>query len=184
MAAERRRLLVAVLLSGLVSGCVQPTPAGPWGLGFAGPAPPPATLVSATPGAETDPLRRTMVAAVNRERLAHGLAPLRLDAALDRAAQAHAVDMARRGVLSHRGADGSDAGQRLVWTGYRYRAYGENIAQGQQSVAEVVAAWMASRTHRRTMLDPGFADLGVGYALGRPAGDTPGDYWVIVLGVR
>ena len=168
-----------------VSGCIQVAPiapiapVGPWGLGSAAPAQPSATLV-----AETDPFRQNMLAAVNRERSAYGLAPLRIDAAVDQAAQRHADDMARSGVLMHRGTDGSDAGGRLVRAGYRYRAYGENIAQGHQSVAEVVAAWMASPTHRRTMLDPALADLGVGYARGRPAGDTPGDYWVIVLGAR
>ena len=160
----RRALVTAVLLLGVVSGCVQGGPAGPWSLGSGGPA-----RQSATPAAEADPLRQTMVASINRERLAHGVMPLRIDAALNRAAQSHAEDMAASGVFSHRGSDGSDAGDRLVRMGYRYRTYGENIAQGQQSVAEVVAAWMASRTHRRIMLDPSVADLGIGYARGRPS---------------
>ena len=53
--------------------------------------------------------------------------------------------------------------------GYDWRAIGENIAEGQFSVAEVMDTWMHSPGHRRNILDPGFKELGVGLALGERA---------------
>lgn len=129
-------------------------------------------------------IRQQMLVAVNQYRTSQGLGALNLDPDLDSAAQAHAADMAARGVLSHTGSDGSSAGDRVLRVGYRYREYAENIAQGQASVAETVQSWIDSPGHRANMLLPAVADLGVGFAEGQPTGRVPGRFWVIVLGVR
>jgi uncharacterized protein YkwD len=91
-------------------------------------------------------------AALNAFRAASGRAALAEHPAATRAAAAHASDMARRGYFAHRGSDGSSVGDRLIRAGCRWTAVGENLAQGQPTAAEVVAAWAASPGHRRNML--------------------------------
>ncbi len=174
------RLAAVLLCIAALAGCSSPQP---------GPGGPPVGQLQ--PAAQTTPvfygigqIRQQMLVEVNRIRSASGLGALTLSAELDGAAQAHAVDMAARGQLSHTGSDGSGAGDRVLRAGYRYREYAENIAQGQTSVPETVADWMESPGHRANMLLPDVRDLGVGYAEGRPAGRVPGNYWVIVLGWR
>lgn len=129
-------------------------------------------------------IRQQMLVELNRIRSAHGLGALNLDPDLDAAAQGHADDMARRGLLSHTGSDGSDAGDRILRVGYRYREYAENISQGNADVASAVQSWMNSPGHRANILLPGVRDLGVGFAQGQPTGNYPGLYWVMVLGTR
>jgi len=60
---------------------------------------------------------------------------------------------------------------RLAAAQYVWEAYGENVAMGQRSAAEVVSAWMKSPGHRANILNPRYTELGIGYALdaaGRP----------------
>ncbi|WP_299045627.1 CAP domain-containing protein [uncultured Tateyamaria sp.] len=113
------------------------------------------------------------LSAVNAERAAQNRAPLVYDRSLEAAAEAHAQDMARSGFFSHTGSDGSDIGQRLTRAGYRYCFGAENIAAGQRSLTEVMAAWMGSRGHRRNILHRDAKAVGLAQA--------PGNIWVMVL---
>ena len=56
--------------------------------------------------------RRYVLALVNRDRAAHGLSPVVMDDAANRAGQRHAEDMARAGYTAHWGTDGSVPEQR------------------------------------------------------------------------
>jgi uncharacterized protein YkwD len=117
--------------------------------------------------------------AVNRERSRHGLPPMVAHAALARAASAHSVDQARQGWLSHTGSDGSSVGQRLQREGYRWSSVGENVAGGQATAAEVVAAWMGSPGHRAIILTAGENHAGVGSA---SAAQRPlRHFWTLVV---
>ena len=75
-------------------------------------------------------LNQQVVAAVNSFRVAHGLAPLRASAALDRSARRHSFEMGRVGDWRRprptglRSGDGSSA---ITLTGYRYWSVGENL---------------------------------------------------------
>ena len=71
--------------------------------------------------------------------------------------------------------------ERARAAGYDWRAIGENIAEGQLSVAEVMETWMNSPGHRRNILEKGFKELGVGLALGR-SGDGYQVEWVQTFG--
>jgi uncharacterized protein YkwD len=105
---------------------------------------------------------------VNRVRAAHGLAPLRVDPTLRRAARAHSDDMLRRGYFSH----GSFA-DRLARFGARGPRLGENLAWGAGTAAaarSMVQRWLASPPHRANLLRPGFRRIGVGAAVGRFSG--------------
>lgn len=113
------------------------------------------------------------LAAINAERAAQNRAPLIYDATLEAAASAHAQDMARKEFFSHTGSDGSDIGQRLTRAGYRYCFGAENIASGQRSLDEVMAAWMGSRGHRRNILHRNAQAVGLAR--------TDGNIWVMVL---
>jgi uncharacterized protein YkwD len=119
--------------------------------------------------------RQEMLARVNRERAAHGLAPLRRHPRLDEAAQAHAADMFARRYYSHDAPDGKVVIDRVQALGYRARYAGENIARGQYSVDEVMDGWMESPTHREHILSPVFNDVGFGLAFGK----NPGGYEIL-----
>lgn len=113
----------------------------------------------------------------NNYRRRHGRPKLATHAVLNRAAQGHANDMARRRVLSHIGTDGSDGGTRIYRAGYAWGAWAENIAAGYTKAADVVAAWYASPGHRTNMLSTAYIQHGAGVA--RAANGTL--YWCVVF---
>ena len=83
---------------------------------------------------------------MNDVRSAHGLRPLRIDAALTRAARSYSATMIRTDVFSH----GAMAA-RLASHNARGPAFGENLAWGvgsRGSAAGVVQMWLASPSHR------------------------------------
>jgi uncharacterized protein YkwD len=125
--------------------------------------------------ADLERVRREMLARVNRERAAHGLAPLRRHPRLDDAAQAQAQDMFTRRYYSHDTPEGKSAMDRIQALGYRARYAGENIARGQYSVDEVMDGWMESKTHREHLLSTVFDDVGFGLAFGK----NPGGYEIL-----
>jgi len=109
----------------------------------------------------------------NQERARHGLPSLLLEPALCSAAQTHCQDMVGHNYFSHTGSDGSTVGDRISAAGYSSPwAYGENIAAGQLSPEEVVAAWMNSEGHRANVLCPWYTEIGIAYVY---APDTT--YW-------
>jgi uncharacterized protein YkwD len=119
------------------------------------PIPPPPPGVPPIPTAEA---RRDLVNALNAERQRAGLAPYTAWDGLNRNAQDWAGVMARQGKLDHGGW-----GQRIVHVTPGGQI-GEDIAQGQTSIAEVVASWMSSPGHRAAILSTTYRYLGVGWA--------------------
>lgn len=105
--------------------------------------------------------------------------PVTLSRALTEAAQQHADDMAGPAAFDHRGSDGSEPPERVTRTGYRWRATGENIAAGQASADEVVAAWLDSPGHCRNIMGPQFTEMGVAHALA--PSESPAIYWAQVF---
>jgi uncharacterized protein YkwD len=105
--------------------------------------------------------------------------PLTSSRKLNEAAASHARDMARKKYFDHRGADGSQPGDRVRRAGYQPRISGENIAFGPESVEEVVEGWLASPGHCANIMEPRFKHLGVGVATGARRGRI---YWVQTFG--
>jgi len=103
--------------------------------------------------------------------------PLAPSAALQRAASAHAEDMARRGVMDHAGGDGSTPAIRATRVGYAWRTVGENVASGQSTPEQVVAEWLDSPRHCSNIMDGDFTEMGVAVA-----SSTTGVYWAQVFG--
>jgi uncharacterized protein YkwD len=109
----------------------------------------------------------SFLTAMNQARAAHGLAALRFDARLRRAARSHTVDMMRRQYFAH-GAMGARLRQFGVG-GF----VGENLAWGVGSAGSpngVVQRWLASPSHRANLLRPGFRRVGLGLRVGNFAG--------------
>jgi uncharacterized protein YkwD len=105
-------------------------------------------------------------------RAANGLPPLRSNSGLDASALSHSADMQKHSYVAHEDRNGLRAQGRVHRTGVTRCGIGENIAQGQKSVEEVVTAWMNSAGHRRNMLNRDYASYGIGRV---------GDYWTLVF---
>jgi uncharacterized protein YkwD len=104
--------------------------------------------------------------------------PLERSARLDRAAQAHADDMASNSFLAHAGSDGSNPGDRVSGAGYEWRVVAENVASGQTSADDVAATWLESAGHCANLMDAKYSETGIAYALN--PGDGRDIYWVQV----
>ncbi len=98
--------------------------------------------------------------AANAERQGRGLPVLQWDAALSRAAAAHALEMAARESISHRYPGEADVAGRAGVAGARFSVVEENVAEAPTAVA-VHRAWMLSEGHRENLLDPGVNRVGI-----------------------
>jgi uncharacterized protein YkwD len=104
----------------------------------------------------------SLLGAMNAVRQSHGLAPLRVDFRLVRAARSHSADMMRRQYFAH-GA----LGRRAARSGARGPVFGEDLAWGRGLTAQwVVDHWLASPSHRAVLLRPGFRRVGIGILFG------------------
>jgi hypothetical protein len=91
--------------------------------------------------------------------------------------------MATRGFFGHIGPGGTTLVQRDSAAGYLKWTYlAENLAAGQRSPADVVAAWLNSPEHRANLLSSRVREIGVGYYF--LGGSVYGSYWVEELGSR
>jgi uncharacterized protein YkwD len=121
-------------------------------------------------------VRAATLCLVNRERVAHGVQPLRDNGQLEHAAQRHSQDMASGDYVEHVGRGGDTPLHRMREAGYVYSSQlgyelGENIAYGTLWLATpraIVAAWMASPEHRANILDGHFRDTAVGVSARAP----------------
>jgi len=146
--------------SGMLGQCdkkPKPAPAA------AAPAPAPPPAPAPTPVA-LNPVVAEAIALTNAHRANAGLPALAAHPSLVAAADRHSADQAARGVMSHTGGDGSDAGQRITAAGFKWRTWGENVAYGQPNAQAVITAWMNSAGHRTNILSPKFTQIGLSAA--------------------
>ncbi len=99
---------------------------------------------------------------------------------LELAAIGHAKDMANKNYFSHTSQDGRSVQDRIIAAGYDYKGFrsyaiGENIAQGQLSIAEVMQGWLKSPGHCHNLMNPAFKEIGVALY---------NNYWVQDFGGR
>jgi uncharacterized protein YkwD len=92
--------------------------------------------------------------------------PLTMEPTLRCSARLHSKDMADQMYFAHDGLDGRNPGARMTAAGYVGRTWGENIAKGQQSPAQVVSGWMDSDGHCSNIMNKNFTLIGVGYFAG------------------
>lgn len=106
--------------------------------------------------------------------------PLTWNDQLEIAAIGHARDMANKNYFSHTSKNGRNMQDRIILNGYTYKGYksfsvGENIAQGQESIAEVMKGWFKSEGHCKNLMNPGFKEIGAA---------VYNNYWVQDFGGR
>ncbi|MFQ5413026.1 MAG: CAP domain-containing protein [Phycisphaerae bacterium] len=116
---------------------------------------------------------------INLERGALGIAPVASDEKLERIASRYACLLISEGFFGHfEPLTGDGPGVRAVAGKYAFYTVGENLAAGQETPAEVIKGWMASRDHRRILLDPQFKQVGITVR----TGGEYGIYWVAEFG--
>src|SRR4051812_34530918 len=128
-----------------------------------------------TSAASANPRAAAVVRLLNAARVEHGLAPLRRDPQLTRAAARHSHDMVAYRYFAHESRDGARFSARIATTGFmRHRPrwwVGENLAWGRDGQAApelVVQAWLRSPTHRAVLLNVRYRRVGIGVARGTP----------------
>jgi uncharacterized protein YkwD len=144
-------MLAAVLLVGLLSVSV----------------PAAAARTVERPSGRTAVLEAELLVRVNALRHGRGLAPLSPSYGLRQAAAAHSRTMATRGFFRHDSLGGGRFWQRIrpyyprrgaaVWS------VGENLlwATPHVDAAQALTMWLASPTHRRTLLRPRWREIGL-----------------------
>jgi uncharacterized protein YkwD len=163
-------------------------------LGAASPA-----RAAACPGADTVPAAGNLAQVaeathclLNEERAARGLKPTRPNAQLAQAAVGFSRRMVSERFFAHVAPDGEELETRLVRSRYIAAAdeaftIGENLAWGQGELSTpraLVNGWMNSPGHRANVLHPGYAELGLGFALGTPQDPSQGATVTAAYGTR
>ena len=117
---------------------------------------------------------------INEQRAAAGAPAVVFNPQLFLAGSAHAADMVARSYFAHTSLSGTDPEARALSAGFTapedLLGLGEVLAWGsgaQATPRSVVASWMASTSHRTTMLDPYFREAGIGIVAGAPVADAP-----------
>lgn len=96
----------------------------------------------------------------NQKRAEAGLSPVVLNSALSKAAEEKAQYMIEKNFWAHVAPDGTTPWYFIKNSGYEYLYAGENLARGYNSAPDVMAAWMASPSHRENILSPHYKDIG------------------------
>lgn len=118
--------------------------------------------------ADVAAVRAEMLRSTNDARREAKRPPLRLEPRLAQCAQRYADLMLARSHYGHTGPDGDSVRERAEAAGYTaYQALGENLAEGQWTVAEVMDGWLHSPAHRENLLSAVFTEVGFGVAYGR-----------------
>ncbi len=132
-------------------------------------------------GANLATVAESTLCLLNGERADRGLAILRLNDRLQRAALGHGNDMVDHRYFAHQGRDGSQPAQRIRAAGYLSGAgqwrIGENLAWGTGELATpkaIMAAWMNSAGHRANILQPAYREIGFGVLAGNPSSPQNG----------
>ncbi|MEO1434360.1 MAG: CAP domain-containing protein [Bacteroidota bacterium] len=146
--------------------------------------PPKAKTPNTSSAGKMSVFQRSMLTAVNQKRSQRckcgkkwypPVKPLRWNHRLETAARKHTLYMVKTGNFSHTGFRRSSPGTRAKMEGYAYSYVGENIAKGQDSVAEVVQDWMDSPGHCKLIMDPEFLEMGA---------YRSGEFWTLDFGTR
>ena len=119
------------------------------------------TSALAQPKAET--ADQQLFQAINRQRTANGLPPLKWDEALATAARQHAEAMAAQKAISHTLPGEPSLPSRVTRAGARFSWLSENVAAGPNA-ENISEQWMESPNHRANLLDADMDTIGAGAA--------------------
>jgi uncharacterized protein YkwD len=119
-------------------------------------------------------------ALISQYRRSRGLSPVTVDPTLTRIAAVHAQRMAAADKMAHVLPGEGSFQQRLIAGGFTAAMAAENVAAGQDSLAEVLEAWRKSPGHNANLLLPNVSKIGI--ALSTAEGSKYKTYWALVLG--
>ncbi|KAG1712018.1 hypothetical protein DVH05_009258 [Phytophthora capsici] len=141
---------------------------------------------------QTDGYQTKMLELVNEQRVANGLSSLCMNSKLASSSLRHSKDMAANNYMAHNGSDGSTvetfsptavqtkpawvirSSMRITQAGFVWTAVGENVAAGQETISDVMTAWMNSPEHKANILGD-YKMFGTAYAYS--ADTTYQHYW-------
>jgi hypothetical protein len=75
--------------------------------------------------------------------------------------------------MTHTGAGGTNVGDRVTAVGYKWTQASENVAMGQTTPKSVMLGWMNSAGHRKNILNPDSAEMGIAHV---------GQFWAQAFG--
>jgi len=102
-----------------------------------------------------------IVELVNQARRSNGLPELKMNESLNKSALAKANDMKDKEYFEHVSPEGVQPWFFAEQFNYKYKTFGENLAEGFFSAEEVHEAWMNSEGHRKNIMSPDFQEIGV-----------------------
>jgi len=105
--------------------------------------------------------QKRLIELTNIERVKIGLSPVVENEALDKAAKHKAQNMFEENYWAHFAPSGKTPWDFILGSGYKFTFAGENLAKNFYSSEEVVAAWMASKTHKDNLLNSNYKDIGI-----------------------
>jgi len=105
--------------------------------------------------------QKKLIELTNKEREKKGFAPVSENEALDKAATAKAQNMFMENYWAHFAPSGKTPWDFILGSGYKFTYAGENLAKNFYNSDDVVAAWMASKTHKENLLNPKYKDIGI-----------------------
>ncbi len=111
-----------------------------------------------------------VVIQTNQKRAEQGLHSLTLNTQLSAAALAKAQDMLDQQYWAHTSPTGKQPWDFMKAANYHYRVAGENLARDFYNTSDMVAAWMASPTHKDNIISSQYQQIGVAVVNGRLEG--------------
>lgn len=142
-----------------------------------GPAAPPTTAPTAPTSFNSSAAASSALTEIGNARKQQGISLLNVNSLLSTAAKTHSQDMARTGIFSHIGSDGSDPFSRAAKLGC-FSLSQELIAHGKPG-DDVIAALMKDPASKRALLSFWNSTIGVSAQQDPATGDI---YWTIELG--
>lgn len=126
--------------------------------------------------------RENVLALMNDYRAEAGLAPLREDARLRKAAEDRMRHMEDNAYWSHDSPDGLTPFVWMLARDYNYASAAENLAAGFETAPFLVSSWIESPGHRDNILSPQFEDCGIAIIDGATTGRATGKSIVVLFG--
>jgi len=125
---------------------------------------------AANRSARLDNRERAIVRSINHQRAKYGLAPVRANARLSRAADYHSWEMLDANYFAHTSRNGGPFDERVRRFANK-RALGETLAMlgggcGRGTAHRVVQMWMNSPPHRTILLSGTYRRVGIGKRVG------------------
>ena len=152
----------------------------------------PCTNTNVTPTADNlEVIRAAILCLHNEIRSDKGLALLKDNAKLRKAALSHSATMVSQGFFEHTSPDGRTFVDRIIGARYAKRndgwSLGENLAWGTGDLgtpAALMDAWMHSAGHKANIVNKAYREVGIGVRLGVPSDEGVGATVTADFGVK